>query len=186
MLVDHHLKKKNANKNLTPEQLAAEGDKSPGVLLASGYIAGGAIAGIVIAFTAGFFPVFADNVLRWAKEYNPFFEGSWSNTLSLLPFILIGILLYLTGRDFFSKSGDSGRFQNRKSRYGRNQRMQGKPGLRQDSLDTLRKNNQDIENRNHSSERVESMFPEKNRRHHFNHRRHKAPISGKTDIPQES
>ena len=35
------------------EQLAAEGDKSPGVLLASGYIAGGAIAGIVIAFLAG-------------------------------------------------------------------------------------------------------------------------------------
>jgi uncharacterized oligopeptide transporter (OPT) family protein len=33
-------------------QLVAEGDKSPGVLLASGYIAGGAIAGILIAFMA--------------------------------------------------------------------------------------------------------------------------------------
>ena len=187
LLVDHHLKKKNANKNLTPEQLAAEGDKSPGVLLASGYIAGGAIAGIVIAFTAGFFPVFADNVLRWAKEYNPFFEGSWSNTLSLLPFILIGILLYLTGRDFFSKSGASNnRFQNRKPRYDRNQRMQGKPGLRQDFLDTLGKNRQNIENENHLSERVESMFPEKHKRHHFSHRRRKMPISAKTDIPQES
>jgi uncharacterized oligopeptide transporter (OPT) family protein len=29
--------------------VTAEGDKSPGVLLASGYIAGGAITGIVIA-----------------------------------------------------------------------------------------------------------------------------------------
>jgi hypothetical protein len=126
-------------------------------------------------------------VLRWAKEYNPFFEGSWSNTLSLLPFILIGILLYLTGRDFFSKSGASNnRFQNRKPRYDRNQRMQGKPGLRQDFLDTLGKNRQNIENENHLSERVESMFPEKHKRHHFSHRRRKMPISAKTDIPQES
>ena len=31
----------------------AEGDKSPGVLMASGYIAGGAIAGILIPFMAG-------------------------------------------------------------------------------------------------------------------------------------
>ena len=37
------------------EQLAAEADKSSGVLLASGYIAGGAIAGIIIAFMAGAF-----------------------------------------------------------------------------------------------------------------------------------
>ena len=39
--------------NLTEDQLIAEGDKSPGVLMASGYIAGGAIAGIIIAFLAG-------------------------------------------------------------------------------------------------------------------------------------
>src|SRR6266481_5980859 len=42
-------------RSLTDEQLAAEADRSPGVLLASGYIAGGAIAGIVIAFLAGAF-----------------------------------------------------------------------------------------------------------------------------------
>ena len=42
-----------AASNLTEEQLVAEGDKSPGVLMASGYIAGGAIAGIIIAFLAG-------------------------------------------------------------------------------------------------------------------------------------
>ncbi|MGZ5455175.1 MAG: OPT family oligopeptide transporter, partial [Thermoanaerobaculia bacterium] len=47
-LVDRHLRKKLAHKNLTEEELVAEGDKSPGVLMASGYIAGGAIAGILI------------------------------------------------------------------------------------------------------------------------------------------
>src|SRR6185436_13333261 len=51
--VDRWIAKKHAVKNLTEEQLVAEGDKSPGVLMASGYIAGGAIAGILIAFLAG-------------------------------------------------------------------------------------------------------------------------------------
>jgi uncharacterized oligopeptide transporter (OPT) family protein len=36
-------------KGLTEDQITAEGDKSPGVLMASGYIAGGSIAGIFIA-----------------------------------------------------------------------------------------------------------------------------------------
>ncbi len=49
-LVDRNLRKKLAHHNLTEEELTAEGNKSPGVLLASGYIADGAIAGIVIAF----------------------------------------------------------------------------------------------------------------------------------------
>ena len=35
---------KYATHNLTEDQLVAEGDKSPGVLMASGYIDGGAIA----------------------------------------------------------------------------------------------------------------------------------------------
>ncbi|MDQ3283337.1 MAG: oligopeptide transporter, OPT family, partial [Acidobacteriota bacterium] len=43
---------KFAGRNLSEEQLVAEGDKSPGVLMASGYIAGGAIAGIIIAILA--------------------------------------------------------------------------------------------------------------------------------------
>src|SRR5205814_4127256 len=48
-LVDRYTRKKHKGKNLTEEELTAEGDKSSGVLLASGYIAGGALAGIVIA-----------------------------------------------------------------------------------------------------------------------------------------
>ena len=45
-LVDRYLKVKFRHKNLSEMELTAEGDKSPGVLLASGYIAGGAITGI--------------------------------------------------------------------------------------------------------------------------------------------
>ena len=52
-LGDRYVRRKHRGRNLTEEQLTAEGDKSPGVLLASGYIAGGAIAGILIAFMAG-------------------------------------------------------------------------------------------------------------------------------------
>jgi hypothetical protein len=134
LLVDWHLKRKHKHRRLTPEQLAAEGDKSPGVLLASGYIAGGAIAGIVIAFVVGVFPTVANNILSWAQAHNPFFAGSWSNTLSLIPFILIGILLYLIGRDFFNKFETAPRFQGRgpggggDRRDGYNPRRQGGPG----------------------------------------------------------
>jgi uncharacterized oligopeptide transporter (OPT) family protein len=46
-LVDRYLKVKFRHKNLSEMELTAEGDKSPGVLLASGYIAGGAITGIL-------------------------------------------------------------------------------------------------------------------------------------------
>ncbi len=52
--VDIYLKRKLARENLTEEQIIAETDKSNGVLLASGYIAGGAIAGILIALFASF------------------------------------------------------------------------------------------------------------------------------------
>src|SRR2546423_11680178 len=55
-LVDRARRKQLEHRLLTEEQLVAEGDKSPGVLMASGYIAGGAIAGIIIAFLAGALP----------------------------------------------------------------------------------------------------------------------------------
>ena len=49
----HRLRARHAA-DATEEELVAEGDKSPGVLLSvQGYIAGGAIAGIIIAFVAG-------------------------------------------------------------------------------------------------------------------------------------
>jgi putative OPT family oligopeptide transporter len=86
-------------RSLTQEQLIAEGDRSPGVLLASGYIAGGAIAGIVIAFLAGVFDRTDAALNDWSEAHNPFFHGAWSDLLSLIPFVLICALLYTVGRE---------------------------------------------------------------------------------------
>ena len=101
-LVDRYLRRKKfRDHKLTEEELVAEGDKSPGVLLASGYIAGGALAGIVIAFMAGVprFKPMNDSIRDWATASNPFFEGPWSDALAMLPFTVLCVLLYLVGRD---------------------------------------------------------------------------------------
>jgi putative OPT family oligopeptide transporter len=98
--VDKWIAKKHQGKNLTEEQLVAEGDKSPGVLMASGYIAGGAIAGIIIAFMAGvkFMKPFNESIGRFAEQ-NPFHAGPMADVLSLIPFAILIALLYLTGRE---------------------------------------------------------------------------------------
>ena len=98
-LVDRNLQKKLAHRNLTEEEVAAESDKSPGVLMASGYIAGGAIAGIVIAFTAGVLTDFDAAVSAFMERVNPFFSGPYADALSLLPFALLALVLYLAGRE---------------------------------------------------------------------------------------
>ncbi|MGZ4778006.1 MAG: OPT family oligopeptide transporter, partial [Thermoanaerobaculia bacterium] len=99
-LVDRWIAKKYEGKNLTEEQLTAEGDKSPGVLMASGYIAGGAIAGIIIAFIAAApaLAKFNDTLDKWAKQ-NPFATGPSSDLLSLIPFVILLGVLYMTGRE---------------------------------------------------------------------------------------
>ncbi len=98
--VDRWIAKKYEGQGLTEEQLVAESDKSPGVLMASGYIAGGAIAGIIIAFLAGvpFMSGLNDRIAEMSK-HNPFYEGASANALALIPFAIIIILLYLTGRE---------------------------------------------------------------------------------------
>ncbi|HYG62919.1 MAG TPA: OPT/YSL family transporter, partial [Thermoanaerobaculia bacterium] len=98
-LVDRHLRRKLAHRKLTEEELAAEGDKSPGVLMASGYIAGGAIAGIAIAIMASQMAGFSDRITRFMEGSNPFFAGPWADALSLIPFAVICLLLYLAGRE---------------------------------------------------------------------------------------
>jgi len=104
-LVDRYLRRvKHKGKNLSEEQLTAEGDKSPGVLLASGYIAGGALAGIVIAFMAGALKPTTDAITKWSKANNPFYHGSYENVLSLIPFIFLVVMLYLVGRDILLKA----------------------------------------------------------------------------------
>jgi hypothetical protein len=101
-LVDRYLRRqKFKDKDLTPEELTAEGDKSSGVLLASGYIAGGALAGIVIAIFAGV-PTFTDlnqRIEAWSSANNPFFHGPNADLLALIPFTVLTVLLYLVGRD---------------------------------------------------------------------------------------
>src|SRR6185295_14720408 len=76
LLVDKWIARKHAGARLTEDKLIAEGDKSPGVLMASGYIAGGAIAGILIAFLAGV-PSMAGFNARISAfgEANPFRTG---------------------------------------------------------------------------------------------------------------
>jgi putative OPT family oligopeptide transporter len=83
---------------LSPEAVAAESDQSPGVLMASGYIAGGAIAGIGIAFMSGVLVRFDQKITETMTASNPFFNGPWSDVLALLPFAAMMLALYLTGR----------------------------------------------------------------------------------------
>jgi putative OPT family oligopeptide transporter len=99
--VDRYLRRKLAGRKLSEDELIAEGDKSPGVLLASGYIAGGAIAGIIIAFLAGvpYFTGFNQRMAAWGAT-NPFNNGAWSDALGLIPFLILTALLYAAGREW--------------------------------------------------------------------------------------
>ncbi len=79
--------------SMSDVQFIAETNKSPGVLLASGYIAGGAIAGIVIAILAGALSRFDAGVTNWATANNPFYTGAYADLLALIPFgALVGFL----------------------------------------------------------------------------------------------
>ncbi len=104
-LVDRYLRVKFRHKNLSETELTAEGDKSPGVLLASGYIAGGAITGIVIAakeLLPEWVPAVAKidrRIQDWQTVHNPFLNGAYSDLLALLPFAVLCVLLCLVGRD---------------------------------------------------------------------------------------
>ncbi len=84
---------------MNEEERQAAGDRSEGVLLASGYIAGGALAGIVIAITAGVMTNFDAAVTAWAETSNPFFSGPAADLLSLLPYAVIMALLLWAARE---------------------------------------------------------------------------------------
>ena len=98
-LVDRRNAKLEKYQGLDEEQLQAAGDRSNGVLLSSGYIAGGALAGIIIAFCAGIMTDFDRTVTTWASQHNPFFEGPQSDLLSLIPFAIICYALLHIGRE---------------------------------------------------------------------------------------
>ncbi len=87
------------NANLSEEEKLAAGDRSSGVLLASGYIAGGALAGIVIAFSAGVLTHFDQAIDAWATQNNPFYAGVSADALSMLPYAVLIVLLYWVARE---------------------------------------------------------------------------------------
>jgi uncharacterized oligopeptide transporter (OPT) family protein len=97
-VVDNRMRRALREHKLDEEALAAESDKSPGVLLASGYIAGGAIAGIAIAFVQGVTTNLDSRINTWASDHNPFFAGPNADWLALIPFLVLVGFLYVTGR----------------------------------------------------------------------------------------
>jgi putative OPT family oligopeptide transporter len=101
--VDRWMRKKPACANMDEATFNAEADKSPGVLLASGYIAGGAIAGIVIAFLAGVPGInkIDDHLQKWSSANNPFFTGPHADLLSLIPYVLLCGFLYFVAKEKF-------------------------------------------------------------------------------------
>jgi hypothetical protein len=105
-LVDRRLRQTPACRDLTADEFTAESDKSPGVMLSSGYIAGGAIAGIIIAVLAGVPGINAlDGILQeWSSAHNPFYAGPQADLLSLIPFAALSVFLYLVAREKILRS----------------------------------------------------------------------------------
>jgi len=75
------------------------------VLLSSGYIAGGAIAGIIIAFLAGILEPVDAALTRWSTAHNPLFNGPNADLFSTLPFLALAVILYLVGHEKLFKPG---------------------------------------------------------------------------------
>lgn len=97
--VDHRNNRLSHFAHLTEEERNAANDSRPGILLASGYIAGGALAGIFIAFSAGILTDMDKAVGEWASEHNLFFAGPHADLLSLIPFAALVGLLFWAGRE---------------------------------------------------------------------------------------
>jgi uncharacterized oligopeptide transporter (OPT) family protein len=104
-LVDRRRRPGLVARGLGEAEITAEADKSPGVLMASGYIAGGAIAGIVIAFMAGVLEPVDAVLTRWSAAHNPFFAGPAADLLSLVPFGLLAAWLLLAGWEKRARAG---------------------------------------------------------------------------------
>jgi putative OPT family oligopeptide transporter len=95
--IDRRHDRAEANGHLSAEEKAAASDSRIGVLLSSGYIAGGALAGIVIAFSAGVLVDFDTAMEVWAGANNPLYAGVHADALSLLPYSLLVVPLFWVG-----------------------------------------------------------------------------------------
>lgn len=98
-LVDRHTVRRMTAAGRTEQEISAETDRSPGILMASGYIAGASIAGVVHAFLSVPFKEAFESIERFSARVNPFYEGPWADGLSLLPFGLLCAALYLVARE---------------------------------------------------------------------------------------
>jgi putative OPT family oligopeptide transporter len=92
------VEKRVRSKTTSETEEFVETDQGPGVMLSSGFIAGAAVAGILIAFIAGLLSKINASMEDWSRQNNPFFEGTYSDFLAFLVFMLLGCLLYLVGR----------------------------------------------------------------------------------------
>jgi hypothetical protein len=98
-LSDLYQKRKHGGGVMSEAEITAKSERSGGTLLASGLIAGGALAGIINAFMGGVLAPLTDRITRWSTAHNPLFFGSNSDALSLLPFAVLIVLLALAGCD---------------------------------------------------------------------------------------
>src|SRR5262249_55206698 len=103
-LVDKKLRKRLEHLHLGEDQLNAEADKSSGVLMASGYIAGGALAAIIIAFMAEVMTKVDTRLNNWSTAHNPFYAGPSADWLALIPFAVLIVILYMAGREMILSS----------------------------------------------------------------------------------
>ena len=78
----------------------AESEMSPGVLLSSGYIAGGAIAGILAALLT-LVPTVVAEKLDFSERLGELAQSNW---LPLIPFGILIILLALVGAEVLLKA----------------------------------------------------------------------------------
>jgi putative OPT family oligopeptide transporter len=100
-LVDWNRARELKAENLDEAELAADADRSPGVLAASGYIGGGAIAGIIIAINTELLADIDKRFTDWSVANNPMWDAPkhlYADALSLIPFLLLIGFLYLVAR----------------------------------------------------------------------------------------
>jgi hypothetical protein len=75
------------------EQIAAEAEMTPGVLLATGYIAGGAIGGVLIAFL-----YFSDRIPQLLGTVGEQLSWDQFNLPAILAFAVLTLVLLAVGR----------------------------------------------------------------------------------------
>jgi hypothetical protein len=77
----------------------AETETSPGVLLASGYIAGGTLCGLIIAFFA-FLPDWWNEALNIGRHFGKDWpdESSPAKLIAVAAFAVLAVILFVVGR----------------------------------------------------------------------------------------